>query len=218
VGNRGKMRVYSNLAMSVDGKIAASDRDFFSLGSARDLRLLQKLRDDADAIIFGSGVLRVFRKACLPLKPRKKIINAVLSRKLSGIDPKWDFFRDPRLERILYVTGKISRATRNRFSASSEIVEIGRGNPAVRILQDLRKRGVSRLGVEGGGEAMWPFVEANIIDEYFVTIAPSLIGGRTAPTLLDGPGFSPEKIRHLKLKSLKRYGSELFLVYTPVRD
>jgi riboflavin biosynthesis pyrimidine reductase len=82
-----KIEVYSNLAISLDGKIATHDRAFFTLGSAQDLRLLRKLRNQADVIFFGSGVLRAFRRACLPLRSNKKTVNAVVSRNFSNVDP-----------------------------------------------------------------------------------------------------------------------------------
>jgi riboflavin-specific deaminase-like protein len=212
-----RLRVYSNLAISLDGKIATSNREFFALGSARDLRLLRKLRDEADVVVFGSGVLRSFQRACHPLKPGRRIVNAVLSRSLSGFDPEWSFFKNPRIDRILYVTERLSEARRKKFSLHSEIVQVPKGNPAKGILDDLRRRGHRSVVVEGGGETMWPFVSRNLIDDYYVTLTPHLVGGSHAPTLVDGEGFLPDQILDLKLKSLKKVGNELFLVYRAVR-
>ncbi len=212
-----KLRIYSNLAISLDGKIASADRSFFALGSARDLKLLRTLRNEADVVIFGSGVLRSFKRACVPEKPGRKIINAVLSRRLLGIDPEWSFFKDARIERVLYVTEKLSPSRRKKFAARSEIIQLPPGNPATKIIADLRSRGLRSVIVEGGGEIMWPFVSANHIDEYYVTLTPRLVGGRTSPTLLDGAGFQPDQILNLKLKSVKKVGSELFLIYRPTR-
>jgi riboflavin-specific deaminase-like protein len=208
------MYICSNLAISLDGKIATHDRAFFTLGSAQDLRLLRKLRNQADVIFFGSGVLRAFRRACLPLRSNKKTVNAVVSRNFSNVDPSWPFFLDPRIDRILYVSGKITPALRSRFGKSSELVQIRQKRLVDDVLADLKKRGFTRLGVEGGGDLMWPFVEANAIDEYYVTLTPKLVGGRDAPTLVDGKGFSPNQVRKLRLKSLRRFGDEIYLVYT----
>ena len=208
--------VFSNLAISIDGKIATQGREFFTIGSAADLRLLRKLRDRADVILFGAEVLRVFQKACLPLDPDAEITNAVLSRNLKGIDPNWPFFKSPRIRRILYVTGKVSAARLAEFRKTSEVVQIPAPNPARAILADLRKRKAKRVGVEGGGAIMWEFVKSNLIDEYYLTIVPRILGGGLAPTLVDGTGFKFSEVLNLRLKSIRKKGSELFLVYTPL--
>ncbi len=212
------MHVYSNLATTLDGKIATVGREFVLLGSVADLRLLRKLRDSADALVYGAEVLRAFRRPCLPLSPKRRLINAVLSRKLSGIDPKWAFFSDERIERILYITEAISPATRAKFVGRCTIVRVSALNPALSILRDLRKRGVKTVGVEGGGAVMWEFVAKGAIDRYYVTITPRIAGGRMAPTLVDGAGFAPNALMNLKLETLKRVGEELFLTYTPLRS
>ena len=53
---------------------------------------------------------------------------------------------------------------------------------------------MDRLLVEGGGELNWEFARLDLIDELFVTVAPTLLGGRDAPTLLEGAGFKYEGV------------------------
>ena len=60
---------------------------------------------------------------------------------------------------------------------------------------------------------MWEFVSADLIDEYHITHVPRLLGGVTAPTLVQGPGLPPESVVNVKLVSCRRLGSELYLVY-----
>jgi riboflavin-specific deaminase-like protein len=210
------LRVYSNLAVSVDGKIATESREMLSLGSATDLRLLRKLRNHADVVVFGAEVLRAFQNACLPLDSKRRVVNAVLSRTLDRIDPRWPFFKNDRIDRILYVTDKIPAARAKKFDSTCEIVRIGTKDVAKEILSDLSRRGHQRIGVEGGGALMWEFVRVDAIEEYYVTIVPRIVGGKNAPTLVDGKGFDPGSLRNLRLKRSRRVGSELFLVYEPV--
>jgi riboflavin-specific deaminase-like protein len=210
-------RVFSNLAISVDGKIATESREMISLGSAKDLRLLRKLRNGADAVVFGAEVLRAFRGACLPLDPKQRIVNAVLSHRLDRIDPNWPFFSNDRIDRILYVTEKLSPERTRKFSKMCEIVHIDSKSIAKAMLADLAKRGYRMIAVEGGGALMWEFVRADRIEEYFVTVVPRIVGGKNAPTMVDGVGFTPSQLRNLRLKRSRRVGSELFLVYEPIR-
>lgn len=208
------LEVFSNLATSLDGKIATSSREFFILGSPKDLLLLRKLRDSADAIVFGAEVLRAFRRPCLPLRKNHRITNAVLSRDLRGIDPDWPFFVDARIDRVLYISGKLSAARRAKFAERSRIVELKSHDVAKEILRDLSKQGMSKIGVEGGGSVMWEFARQNLIDRYYVTIVPRILAGKGAPTLVDGAGFFPTEVLNLKLEKVRKVGSELFLIYS----
>jgi riboflavin biosynthesis pyrimidine reductase len=85
------------------------------------------------------------------------------------------------------------------------------------LLRRLKRRGVNRLLVEGGGEVNWNFIEADLVDELYVTITPRLLGGRDAPTLLEGPGLSMREQRALRLLELHREGDELYCRYAVVR-
>ena len=55
------------------------------------------------------------------------------------------------------------------------------------ILTSLYSRGVRRLMVEGGGETNASFINAGVVDEIRLAIAPVALGGRNAPTFMDGP-------------------------------
>ncbi len=67
---------------------------------------------------------------------------------------------------------------------------------------------------------MWEFVRRNLIDQYYVTLTPRLLGGASAPTLVDGAGLSEKDLVDLKLTQCKRVGDELYLIYskTPKGD
>jgi riboflavin biosynthesis pyrimidine reductase len=50
-----------------------------------------------------------------------------------------------------------------------------------------------------------------------VTVAPCLLGGRGAPTLLEGPGLKMSDQRRLELVDLHREQDELFCRWAVVR-
>jgi len=55
---------------------------------------------------------------------------------------------------------------------------------------------------------------ADVIDELHLTLCPKIFGGRTAPTIAGGQGaMSLANATLMKLKSLRRIGDELFVVY-----
>jgi riboflavin-specific deaminase-like protein len=212
------MFVFTNLATSIDGKIAARDRGTFLLGTPEDRRLMQVLRAQSDVVLFGASTLRTHRKPCIVRGPAanglaQQPANAVVSTRLAGVNPGWAFFRAPGFRRILFVDAKTAK-TRDlaRFERTCEIVPLRKpGGPS--IVRALEARGFRRLLVEGGGEVMWDFVGHDLVDEFYVTLTPWAIGGREAPTMIDGRGFSSRKALPLKLKDCRRVGDELYLVY-----
>src|SRR5688572_1992534 len=113
------MFVFSNLAMSVDGKIATFDRSFFPLGTAGDLREMQRLRKKCDAILIGAATLKVYRKPNLVSGVKKQPINVILSSTLAGVSLDWEFFRSSKVHRILFVGSKTPMSRIKRFSLSS---------------------------------------------------------------------------------------------------
>ena len=216
------MFIFSNLATSLDGKIATHSREFFPLGTPEDRRVMQVLRAKSDVVLFGASSLRTFKKPCIvygseALKITRQPANAILSSKLEGVSPKWPFFTKTGFHRILFVTTEAPSKTLVKFEKSSEIIVLKKPTPRLSTVQsvvrELELRGFRKTLVEGGGSVMWDFVRENLIDEYYVTLTPRLVGGVDSPTLVDGLGFTPSQVLNLKLARCKRVGGELYLVY-----
>jgi riboflavin-specific deaminase-like protein len=207
--------VFANLAISVDGKIATVRRGHLPIASAYDRRLMQSLRRRCDAVLTGAGTLRAYRKPNLARGARRQPINVVMSRTLAGLSPAWPFFTTG-VRRVLLVAPRTPRARIARFERTCTVVRAAGARQAIAAL---KKLGVRRLLVEGGGDVMWAFVRDNLIDEYHLTLAPRLFGGSKAPTLVDGAGLGPRDVVNLKLVRARRRGDELYLVYrrTPQR-
>jgi riboflavin biosynthesis pyrimidine reductase len=106
-------------------------------------------------------------------------------------------------------------AKRASLRASATLVELGDSEVDVlRLLEWLaRERGCKVVLCEGGGVLNARLFEANAIDELYVTIVPRILGGESAPTLVEGEGFEPDAIPDARLASVERVGDELFLVY-----
>jgi riboflavin biosynthesis pyrimidine reductase len=73
---------------------------------------------------------------------------------------------------------------------------------------------VKRLLFEGGGELNDALFRAGLVDELHLTVCPKIFGGRDAPTIADGAGRAfLSNSTGFALKSCRRIGNELFLVY-----
>ncbi|NMX21781.1 2,5-diamino-6-(ribosylamino)-4(3H)-pyrimidinone 5'-phosphate reductase, partial [ANME-1 cluster archaeon GoMg4] len=61
-----------------------------------------------------------------------------------------------------------------------------------KLLYVLGQRGVRRVMVEGGATLNWSLISQRLVDEIYTFVGNMIIGGETAPTLVDGKGFSNE--------------------------
>jgi 5-amino-6-(5-phosphoribosylamino)uracil reductase len=215
------MFVFSNLAISIDGKIATATREHLSLGTSEDRRLMHLLRSRCDAVIQGASTLRAFKRPVLSIPGEKQPINVALSSALEGISPRWKFFTNSGTKKILFVSHLAPPSRIRKFADVAQIIQLkkpSRSSPiALQIVRSLARLGVRKLLVEGGGGLMWDFVEPGLIDEFYLTVTPRILGGVHAPTLVDGIGFTSKQIVNLKLKSTRRVGDELYLVYSRSR-
>ncbi|MBY0371081.1 RibD family protein [bacterium] len=210
-----KVFVFSNLASSIDGKIATEDRGHFYLGTPEDRRQMQRLRRRADAVLLGASTLRSFKKPLLTQGAKTQPWNVLVSSRLEGLSHRLPFFQSPKVRRLIFVSPAAPAALVKKFSALAEIVVLRKGPLSIahQILRACADRGIRNLLVEGGGGIMWEFARKNAIDEYHVTITPKIVGGAGAPTMVDGEGFSPSQVLGLKLSSCRRVGDELYLIY-----
>jgi riboflavin-specific deaminase-like protein len=223
MSERSRSHLAVNMAVSIDGRINTRNRERFPLGSEHDRRLMDVLRERADAVIVGAGTVRhdghpmllrypdlVERRVARGKTPHP--VNVVLSASLDL--PVHPFFEGNATKRIVFTTGRASAARVRRFERRAEVIVLpGKEPSAARVVEKLRQRGLRRLILEGGGEVHFAFAKAGLVDEWYVTLTPRLIGGKNAPTFLDGAGFLKRDHIELKLVSQRRVGDELFLRY-----
>ena len=224
--------VLINMAMTADGKIATANRAVSSFGSKRDHDNLLALRATADAVMCGARTadLNDINLGPGPAKYRKLRLSRGLAEYnlriiVSGsgsINPRAEIFKHRFSPIIILTTEQMSLATRRRLhKLGVEIKICGRREINFRIaLHWLRAQWkVTRLLCEGGGELNTALFRAGLVNELHLTVCPKIFGGRIAPTIADGEGFSKlADASQLKLKSARRIGDEMFLVYVAERS
>lgn len=217
--------VFINMAATADGKITSARREYPRFASANDRARMDRLRAAADAVLLGAGTLRADDPALHvrsePARRQRAALGKppgllrVLVTASGRIDAASRFFDDPDGGGSIVAT--VEDADREALAAlagRAELWRLGRGHvDLAELLRRLRARGVERLLVEGGGELNWAFVRDGLVDELYLTVAPTLLGGSEAPTLLEGEGFAMADRVRLALVSAERDGDELFCRY-----
>lgn len=219
--------VLVNMAMTADGKIATANRAVTSFGSRRDIEHLYELRATADAVMAGARTVELNEVKMGPGGRRfeeQRLDNGLARFNLriivtgSGtLNPRAPIFRH-RFSPIIVVTSEQASPSRLRALrgvADEVFVAGGREIDFAVALRHLRREwNVRRLLCEGGGQLNGAMFRAGLVDELHLTICPKVFGGRAAPTIADGIGADRlASARRLSLKSARRVGDEMFLVY-----
>jgi 5-amino-6-(5-phosphoribosylamino)uracil reductase len=210
------MRVFSNTAVSADGRIATVKFDHVRLGDEADLAAMSEIRAKADAVFVGG---RSFRNYAQPLVERsahrvarpRPMVNAVLTRR-GILDASIERRRWEAAGAELWIFGS-DEIDRDAHEAIAARVLTTASPSASWVLDTLGAEGLANVLVEGGGDVLFQLLAANRLDEMYVTHCPWIIGGVGAPSLCDGAGFDADAMRRLELLDMHASGSELFLHY-----
>jgi diaminohydroxyphosphoribosylaminopyrimidine deaminase/5-amino-6-(5-phosphoribosylamino)uracil reductase len=79
------------------------------------------------------------------------------------------------------------------------------------LLRDLHAREVRAVLVEGGADVHAAFLEAGLVDRVAVFVAPVLLGGREAPSLVGGAGRALKDRVSLEGVDVTRVGADLLI-------
>lgn len=212
------MRVISNTAISLDGRINTRDDLPPALGSPTDLQRMRQVRAQADAVLVGGATFRHWPIASLPdpeaLVGRSQPYWNVVVTRSCQIQPRDSFLAERRV-RPLFLT--VAGHQPPPFSVETEVYP-GADIPVPWILETLARRGIQTLLIEAGGDLLFQFLAADAIDEMYVTLCPLVIGGQQTASLADGPGFTLQQMRRLRLNQVERVGDELYLHYLVSRN
>lgn len=208
------------LAQSLDGKLAAHRGQRPHFPSPEDYRHLETQAARQQALIMGAATLRAYGTALRLRDPeliQRRIAQGLPPQPLtiicsgSGeIPEELPFFRQP-LTRWLWTTPAGSRQWQGRPDFA-EIWVAADWDLTARLAR-LRQRGIERVGLLGGGQLLGAFLQAQALDELWVTLAPVLLSGYAdAPASIEGWQLQGSPPR-LELLECRRGSQELFLHY-----
>jgi 2,5-diamino-6-(ribosylamino)-4(3H)-pyrimidinone 5'-phosphate reductase len=196
--------------MSADGKISSLERRQVRISGSQDLARVDGLRAKSDAILIGVGTVLSDDPSLKIKSDRLRQERSDLGRPENPLRVVADSLaRTPPAAKILgpdclvAVSDSAPQDRLNSLSSRCEIIRCGEGRvDLARLMSELHERGVKRLMVEGGATLNWSLIQSGLVDEIYVYVGGLLIGGKDAPTLVDGSGFREAFLR-LKLISFE---------------
>ena len=202
--------VFINSAMSADGKISSLERRQVRISGSLDMARVDELRASSDAIMIGVGTVLSDDPSLRVKSDRLRLERSDLGRPENPLRVVADSLaRTPPAAKILgpdcliAVSNSAPQDRLERLSSRCEIIKCGKGRvDLAELMSELYERGVKRLMVEGGAILNWSLIQSGLVDELYVYMGGLLIGGKDAPTLVDGSGFREAFLR-LKLISFE---------------
>ncbi|UCH87982.1 MAG: 2,5-diamino-6-(ribosylamino)-4(3H)-pyrimidinone 5'-phosphate reductase [Thermoplasmata archaeon] len=204
--------VIINCAMSVDGKLALPMRKQTRISSQDDMDRVYKLRSMCDAIIVGVGTILADDPG-LVVKLDGKLsehqpLRVVLDT--NGRTPEGAEVLDDRATTLIAVGEDCTTKW-----AGAETIVCGKEKIDIKqLLEELKKRDIQKVLVEGGGETIWSFLHTKLVDDMYVFIGSMVIGGKDSPTLADGEGSpTSNEIIPLDLEEMRQMEGGILLHY-----
>jgi riboflavin-specific deaminase-like protein len=220
----GRPYLMLNMASTLDGRASLDGRSG-AIGNRADRELFHALRAGVDAVMAGAGTVRVERYGRIipneATRERRRErgldeepLACVVSARLSLPDDT-PLLNEPSA-RVVIVTP--SAASLTGASAQIEYVRAGRdGRLDLRLaMRELAERfGVRTLLCEGGPHLNAELLQAGVVDELFLSLAPKLTGGEdvTGEALRIIAGATFAQPLELELLGALENESHLFLRY-----
>ena len=200
-----------NMVMSLDGKVVVEGTEQ-GIGSKVDQRLMRELRVNADVVLNGSSTLRASGTSSRtgdPILDQLRIsrgkppspIAAVVSA--SGDLPlERIFFTARDFDAVIYLADSAPPERRAATEATGRpVVTLPAENLLPEMLRHMRESlGANVLLVEGGPTVNGELFRLDVVDEFFFTLGPVVVGGHGVKTAVESAQpFTRETLPHFDL-------------------
>lgn len=171
-------------AMTLDGKLATitGDSQWITADEARERSLA--LREEYDAILVGSGTVRVDNPR---LTRRLGLAGSITPWTRVVLDGDGNM---PPHSQLLADGGRTLLFSSSERDATTNVEVIrtsGRADLAG-VLSELYGRGIQSVIVEGGAQVISDFLRSELWQKMIVFVAPMVVGGAGAPSIFSGDG------------------------------
>ena len=211
--------------MTVDGKITTKNFSPVDFTSREDKLHLLRQRALGDAVLIGHSTLKHdnVRLGLPDPKMREERVARgqtpyplrVIVSNEGRIDPSLNIFKVDISPIVIFSTlrmpARFQKALRKK--ATLHLSDANEVDLSWMLRQLRHDYGVGTVACEGGATLFRALLEADLVDQLNLTIAPHLFGGGNAPTLTGlSKEFLPRSVR-CSLTDMRVIGEECFLTY-----
>lgn len=224
----GKPWVIAKWAMTLDGKIATRSGYSKWISSAESRGIVHALRGRVDAIVVGRRTAEI-DDPLLTARPEeaaaegdaaevvKRVATRVVFDSLCRLSLNSQLVKTARHTPLLIACGPEAdpKQIQPLMAAGCEVLPFAattRYERLLELLEELGRRRMTNILVEGGAALFGELLDARQIDELHVFIAPKLFGGQRAPSSIAGAGVDRVSAA-LSLASLEiqQLGPDIYL-------
>jgi 5-amino-6-(5-phosphoribosylamino)uracil reductase len=215
--------VLLSVAMSVDGYIDDASDARLMLSNDEDFDRVDEVRAGVDAILVGANTIRrdnprlLIRSAA---RQQERIRRGLAAHPIKvtvtgggDLDVTARFFSAGDSEKLVYTRDPVAAALGTTLGDSGTVVGAGDPIDLRAVLDDLAGRKVERLMVEGGATMHTQFLQAGLVDEIHLVIAPFLVGDAGAPRFVHPARFPQNPVHPMTLAETRQIGDVVLLRY-----
>jgi diaminohydroxyphosphoribosylaminopyrimidine deaminase/5-amino-6-(5-phosphoribosylamino)uracil reductase len=186
--------VIAKWAMSLDGKIATLTGESQWITNEASRAVVHQLRGRVDAIVVGRGTVVADDPLLTARPPGPRIATRIVFDSAATLLASSRLVQSAGQAPVLVVAGEeasSSQLARLR-SAGCEVLILKGAHWTDRLphlLDDLGRRRMTNVLVEGGAKTLGGFFEEHLVDEIHAFISPKVIGGAGAPGPVGGRGI-----------------------------
>jgi diaminohydroxyphosphoribosylaminopyrimidine deaminase/5-amino-6-(5-phosphoribosylamino)uracil reductase len=210
-------------AMTLDGKIATTSGESRWITGERARKLAHRLRAAHDAVLVGVGTVIADKPKLTVRHVRGRTPLRVVADSEARTPTDSPLLSADQIPPIIAVTEAAPRERVNHLkSAGAETWVMSSGGCGVdlgALMHRLGERQVQSVLVEGGGTVAAALLESDLVDRVYFFLAPKLIGGKAAPSPVDGAGV--EKLAdawRLTGMRVRRIGEDILISGDIVRE
>jgi 5-amino-6-(5-phosphoribosylamino)uracil reductase len=209
--------------MSIDGYLAGVTRQRLLLSNEADFDRVDGVRAGCDAILVGAATVRddnprllVRSEARRSRRVDQGLCSSPTKVTVTGtaqLDSCAAFFATGETEKLVYCASAAVDDARGRLGHVATIIDGGQPVDVRRMSEDLHRRGVRRLMVEGGRTMHTQFLTADLVDELHLVVAPFFVGDSRARRFVGDGRFPWNPDRRATLAEVRQIGDVVLLRY-----
>jgi 5-amino-6-(5-phosphoribosylamino)uracil reductase len=209
--------------VSLDGYLNGATDERLLLSNDADFDRVDGVRAESDAILVGATTVRQDNPRLLvrsAARRAQRLARGLLPSPMkvtvtrgAQLDPGADFFTTGDAEKIVYCSSPAMPLACARLGRVATVVDGGHPVDLERMTEDLYKRGVGRLMVEGGGTIHTQFLTSGLADELHLVVAPIFVGDSRARRFVSDGQFPWNPKRRATLAEVRQIGDVVLLRY-----